>query len=154
MRMNLYNIEKVFGIMNLFNIDATFKAKAERNWDTIYVAVDLHGTLVKPFHDKIELYPAAIEVMKFFTRRPDIKLILWTSSHEKEVSDFVKYLFNTYGILFDFVNCNLLEASTDRANFKTKFYFNILLDDKAGFEPETDWASIQAKLICLGEWDK
>ena len=31
---------------------------------------------------------------------------------------------------------------------------NILIDDKAGFEPEKDWAELKCQLIELGEWDK
>ena len=30
--------------------------------------------------------------------------------------------------------------------FEKKFYFNILLDDKAGFDPETDWSVIKEYL--------
>jgi hypothetical protein len=149
--MNLYNIEKVFGIMNTFNISETFRLKAERNWDTIYVVVDLHGTIAKPFHDCFELYPGALEVLQWFSDRPDIKIILWTSSHFEEVKSVLVNL-KLSGVTIDFVNANPLEANTKRADFSKKFYFNILLDDKAGFEPETDWFAIKEELIRIGEW--
>jgi len=44
-------------------------------------------------------------------------------------------------INFDFVNKNPSENNTSYADFSKKFYFNILLDDKAFFEP-SDWVEI------------
>ena len=128
-------------VNNDFNIETAFRHKAERGWQTLYVAVDLHGTLIKPGHDCIEFYPSAIEVMKWFNRRNDFKVILWTSSHNKEISEFLDAAKRD-GISIDFVNENPLEANSKRACFDKKFYFNILLDDKAGFIGETDWTLI------------
>ena len=139
--------------MNLFNIERAFKTKAERGWHTLYVAVDAHGVLIKPYHHCIEFYPEAIEVMMWFNSRPDFKVILWTSSHAKDIKNMLVNL-KLSGVTIDFVNCNPLEANSERACFDRKFYFNILLDDKAGFEPETDWKSIKQELIRIGEWDK
>ncbi len=139
--------------MNIFNIENTFKLKAERKWDTVYVVVDFHGTMIKPFHDKFVFYSGAVEVLRWFTWRKDVKLILWTSSHMKEIADFC-FFADQQGIRFDFVNGNPSEANTVRANFDKKFYFNILLDDKAGFDPETDWGKVRDTLITIGEWNK
>ena len=136
---------------NTFNIEKTFKTKAERNWHTIYFAVDLHGTIIKPGHDKVEFYPDAISVVKWINKRPDCKIILWTSSHQSEISNFL-YECQKNEIHFDFINENPLEGDSEKACFDKKFYFNILLDDKAGFNAETDWALIKQTLIELGEW--
>lgn len=40
------------------------------------------------------------------------------------------------------VNSNPDEKDTKTGDFSKKFYFNILLDDRAGFQPETDWLEI------------
>ena len=105
--------------------------KAERGWDRLYVAIDLHATLIKPFQDTMEFYPCAVEVMKWFNSRPDFRVILWTSSYHQEIRSFVRVLVEN-GICIDYVNNNSTEKNSKWACFDNKFYFNILLDDKAG----------------------
>lgn len=139
--------------MNLFNIQRAFESKAKRGWNTLYVCVDLHGTLIRPYHDKIEFYDYAPDVINWFNNRPDFKVILWTSSHQKEIDEFLT-LAKEFCLRFDFVNGNPMEGNSPRANFDQKFYFNILLDDKAGFDPETDWEKIINELKRIGEWDR
>ncbi len=139
--------------MNLFNIENAFKLKKERGWDWIYVSIDLHGTLIKPYHHCIEFYPHAIEVMRWFNSRDEFKTILWTSSYATEIESIEKAL-ELKGARFDYVNENPIQPSSDRADFSKKFYFTILLDDKAGFEGAEDWGNIKDELIRIGEWDK
>jgi len=137
---------------NTFNIEKTFKTKAERKWHTIYFAVDLHGTIIKPGHDTVEFYPDAIAVMKWINSRKDCKIILWTSSHQAEISNFL-YECQINEVHIDFVNENPLESDSLRACFDKKFYFNVLLDDKAGFDGKRDWTRIKDALIDIGEWN-
>ena len=139
--------------MNVFNIEKAFRDKVARGWHTLYVMVDAHGTIVKPYHDKLEFYAGSLEVLKWFSDRSDFKLILWTSSHEKEIGELVAVLKDN-GITVDFVNENPLEKNSKLACFDRKFYFNIILDDKAGFEPEIDWSLIKGELQRAGEWEK
>lgn len=136
---------------NTFNIENTFRLKEKRNWPILYVVVDLHGTIIKPEHDRIEFYPNTIEVMKWFNGRNDFKTILWTSSFPEEIDKF-KLACNSEGIRFDFVNENPLEVNSNRANFEKKFYFNILFDDKSGFDGTSDWKRIRDALVDIGEW--
>ena len=136
---------------NTFNIEKTFKTKAERKWHTIYFAVDLHGTIIRPGHDKVEFYPDAVSVVKWINKRTDCKIILWTSSHKEEIDTFISECAKN-GISIDFINENPLEGDSKRACFDKKFYFNVLLDDKAGFDGERDWTRIKDALIDIGEW--
>ena len=138
--------------MNVFNIANAFRQKVERKWHTLYVMVDAHGTIIKPYHDKLAFYEGAIEVLRWFSDRSDIKLILWTSSHQEEIQDLFTTLWG-HGIEIDFVNKNPLEKNSKLACFDKKFYFNIILDDKAGFEPEIDWITIKSELQRIGEWN-
>lgn len=138
---------------NTFNIENVFRLKKERNWHTIYFAVDLHGTLIKPGHDRCDFYTDAIAVVKWINRRSDCKIILWTSSHQPEVNSFL-YECSRNEIHMDFINENPLETDSAKACFVSKFYFNILLDDKAGFCGDCDWTRIKQCLIDIGEWDK
>ena len=140
--------------VNIFNIQRSLEMKAERNWDTLYVATDLHSTLIKPYYnDVIEFYPDAVEVMKWFNSRPDFKVILWTSSYEPEITAFLIEAYKK-GIRIDFVNSNPLEQNSKKGCFTRKFYFNILLEDRSGFVGETDWILIKNELIRLGEWNR
>jgi hypothetical protein len=45
----------------------------------------------------------------------------------------------SYNIHIKYVNENPLEKDTEYASFVKKPYFSIVLDDKAGFDPNHDW---------------
>ena len=139
--------------MNVFNIENAFRLKMERRWDRIYVVVDAHGTLIKPRQNTIEIYPPAVEVMRWFNSRHDISTILWTSTHQPDLSKII-LACEELNFGFNSVNHNTNEPNTELSCFDQKFYFNILLDDKAGFEPETDWDLIKLELMRIGEWNK
>lgn len=51
------------------------------------------------------------------------------------------------GVIVDFVNCNPDCPTIPLCDFSEKFYFDVLLDDKAGFEAEKDWIKIYNYLI-------
>ena len=128
--------------------DNAYERAAAKNWDYIYILVDVHGTIFKPsYHneEKYEFYPYAKEVLQLLSLYTDIKLILWTSSTNKAALDY-GVEFAKYNIYFDYLNCNpeVERQSTDpeTLDLSSKYYFNIGIDDKFGFEPETDWKLI------------
>lgn len=116
-----------------------------KGWDRLYVAVDLHETCLKPTWQKDlskDFYPYAKEVLQILSERKDICLILWSCSLpevNKQYSDF----FKENGIIFDYINENLECKSTEYADFETKLYFSVGLDDKFGFDPDEDWEILQ-----------
>ena len=78
----------------------------ERLWDRIYVLVDIHDTVFHASYDKIETYewfPYAKECLREMTKRGDIALILWTSTHREAIDNYLD-VFARNGIVFDFVN--------------------------------------------------
>jgi len=124
--------------------ETAFKQKEEKNWDYIYVAVDLHGTIFKPTYsekENFEYYPYAKETMKLMSDRKDIKLILWSSTHYNKLLLYLYFLNSDY-IHIDAMNSNSEVTDTKLASFKNKFYFNVGLDNNFGFDPETDWKTI------------
>ncbi len=145
--------------MNLFNIKRTFSDKQTKGWPEIYVLVDLHGTIIPggkdptDKNDYLEFYPVAQEVMQWFSNRKDIFLIMWTSTPPARQGAVHEWL-DANGIKVDFWNTNPHAKDTPRSCFAKKPYFNILLDDRAGLEPLTDWQAIKDELIAIGEWDK
>lgn len=139
-------------IKNVFTV-----LRPKRGWKTIYWMVDVHGVIIPgSWHRENNfqfISQDCEEVLKWISDRDDQKLILWTSSYSSEVEKLGDWLFQR-GIVVDFVNINLDEKNTEYADFTYKPYFNILIDDKAGFDPESDWASIKMELIFIGEWAK
>lgn len=144
--------------MNLFNIKNAFALKKAKDWPEIYFAIDLHGTIIpsgRTSHDKTDerkFYPGAEEVLRNLTNRKDIITILWTSTPMDRIAEVWDWLCN-HGIHFTYLNGNPHAANTPRSDFTKKFYFNVVLDDRGGFEPETDWLAIKEELISIGEWE-
>ena len=126
-------------------IDDMYVKKAERGWDTLYWLIDVHDTIIKSTYsvdDKFtDTYPYCFAALRHLAQRKDTKLILWTSSHKKYVKAFMKEL-KEYEIDFKYFNSNPECKNTETGDFRKKFYFNVILDDKAGFEPEKDWGEI------------
>lgn len=128
-------------VSQLFN--EAWKKKEDRNWDYVYIMLDLHGVVLPSnFHsgDLQFINPLAKICLQYLSQQEDIILILWSSSHEEEIFKVRGWLAsNKIGVKF--VNENPLEKNTDYADFSEKPYFTLLLDDKAGFEP-SDWEEI------------
>lgn len=132
--------------------------KQVKGWPEVYFCIDLHGTIIpsgKDSNDKTDAmvyYPDAKEVLQWLTNRKDIILILWTSTPCNRAGTVLGE-FMKDKIQFDYFNCNLHAKNTPRSDFSKKFYFNVLLDDRGGFEPETDWTLIKKELQEIGEWN-
>jgi len=134
--------------MNIFNIERSYTRRLRLNYVKSYWAIDLHDTI---FHGDYKVgsaggtyYPFAKEVLQYLTGLPDIVLILFTASIPSAVENALSR-FEVDGIEFKYVNENP-EVSSDMCSFASKFYFDVLLDDKGGFEGETDWFLIQQEI--------
>lgn len=140
--------------MNSKHILKTFKKIKERNWEKIYWAIDIHDTMIKANYSSTELptdfFWFAESALQRLTERKDCCLILFTCSHQNEIDQYLT-LFQSKGIKFDYVNENPEVPNTVLGNFDKKFYTNIYLDDKAGFDPENDWMQIH---FALNELEK
>jgi hypothetical protein len=139
------------------SFDGAFKRMKDRNWEKIYVLVDIHDTVFEAcYHEKEEhkWYPFAKEALEIMSHAKQISLILWTSTYENVINDYVEY-FKTNGIRFDYINRNTETENTSLSCFDEKTYFNVGIDDKFGFEAETDWEIIYnylAEGIRLGKF--
>jgi len=124
-----------------------FNSIRDRGWDKTYWGIDLHSTVIIPNYVSgnipKDFYPLAKECMQMLSNRPDVCLIMWTCSHPHEVEQYITF-FEENDIRFDHINGNP-EVITDYGGYgyyEQKPYMNVLLDDKAGFDPETDWELI------------
>ena len=125
-------IEKVFNGLN----NGSFKC--------IYIMIDVHNTILKPTFDKketFEYFPYAKETLQLLSEKENIKLIMWTSSYDEKIQMYLKH-FEENGIIFNFVNENKEYGNVSFACFDTKFYYDIGIDDKFGFDAEHDWKEI------------
>lgn len=117
----------------------------QKGWDKTYWAFDIHGTLLHPtFRAGVvstEFYPFAVEVMQHLGRRKDIVKILYTCSYPHEIEQYIE-LFGKHNIHFDYVNENPDICTGAYGHYERKFYFNVLFEDKAGFDPLTDWKEV------------
>lgn len=116
-----------------------------KGWDKTYWAFDIHGTILMPTFKtgvvSTEFYPYAKEVMQILSRQKDIVRILYTCSYPEEIVQYVKY-FKTFDIRFDHVNENPDVGTGAYGHYDRKFYFNVLFEDKAGFDPLSDWKEV------------
>ena len=124
-------------------IERAYQVLRERNWDTVYWAIDLHGTVLKANYEQGGyqfINQAAMYALQYLTRVPESKIILWSSMHDNDWRG-VQHFFEENGIRVDYINENPEVSNTDTGNFTQKFYFSVLVDDKAGFHPD-DWTAV------------
>lgn len=119
------------------------------SWDFTYWAFDVHGTIVIPNYKVGDIpkvfYPHAKEVLQMLSKRDDVVMYMYTCSHPHEQEEYTNY-FKDLGIDFKWVNKNP-EVKTENPNegygyYEDKPYFNVLFEDKAGFDPYEDWEDI------------
>ena len=132
------------------SFDRAFARMRRRNWEHIYVLVDIHDTIFKAcYHEKEEhkWYPFAKEVLQLMSYATNIKLILWTSSYREVVEKDYGEVFKENKIKFDYINTNPETVNNELSCFDEKTYFNVGIDDKFGFDAETDWESVYNYLV-------
>lgn len=129
-------------------IEKMFKHANERKWYETYWFIDLHGVISKPDYRKkskeVIYYPYVKQILQYITNhRPDIIMILFTSSYPDEIESYMKQ-FTEDGIIFKYVNENpeVSDAKGSFGCYDKKPYYNVLIDDKCGFDPNLDWKPI------------
>lgn len=126
-------------------IKKAFANKEKRGWEKMYWAFDIHETILEPNWITGVLpktfYPGAKDVLQLVSAGEDIVTILYTCSYPSEIADYLLH-FEANEIYFDYVNENPEVKNTGFGNFDRKPYFNVLFEDKAGFDAETDWFEV------------
>ena len=71
-------------------------------------------------------------------------MIMFTCSHPHEIEQYVK-LFEANDINFHYINENpeVVTSIDGYGCFDKKPYMNVLLEDKAGFDPDEEWEEIR-----------
>jgi len=116
------------------------------SWNRLYFAIDLHGTIIEPGRLKqLSSYPDAEKVLRFLSQQELIVLILFTSTTMEALQPFFKWCKKN-DIYFKYLNENPECANTHEGDYTKKFYYNVLLDDHAGFDPLTDWDIVKTEV--------
>jgi hypothetical protein len=122
--------------------------------DKVYIAIDLHDTIIRSTYsaesESEEFYPHAKDVLQSLSKTCGIILILWTSSYPEKMKDVFAW-FDRNEIAFKYLNENPECQNTEFGDFSKKFFYDILLDDKAGFTPESDWEQIHKLIMQCGD---
>lgn len=125
-------------------VERAYSLLQERNWDTIYWAIDLHGTCIKSNYVSGEyewINEDALKCLQLISNLKETKIIIWSSLYRSEKFKIWVWL-SEQGIEILNFNSNDSIKNTETGCFDKKFYFSVLLDDKAGFDPDTDWKLI------------
>ena len=117
----------------------------ERGWEKTYWALDIHETILKPnwkSHEiPTEFYPCSKDTLQLLSQRKDVVMFLYTCSHPKDTDQYMEF-FEKHAIHFDYVNENPEVINDNLGYYDKKPYFNVLIEDKAGFDPITEWPMI------------
>ena len=130
-------------------IDRCFQITDIKKYPKVYIAVDLHDTIIASnFQNKVfgKFFEGALKTLSYLSKLDEVCLILYTSSYPENVILFNEYL-KQFNIKFDYFNSNPECENTETGDFRVKFYYSLLLDDKAGFDPETDWEIVFLKFF-------
>jgi hypothetical protein len=128
---------------------ARYKQKGYQYW---YWALDVHDVIFKGDYKvdcELQWLPNAKRALKIIAQIPEIKIILYTSTRKDKTQAIIDKLKNEVGLEVYGVNENP-DFQTDPGNlceFDKKFCFDLMLDDKAGFDVyENAWEDVIAVL--------
>jgi hypothetical protein len=134
-------------------IDRAFNTMEKRGWDSVFYYFDIHETILYPDYnntDPLKFYPYAKEVLQHLSSRKDVKIALFTCSYPDQIVKYIDF-FKEHGIIFEYANKNPDVKNTIYGYYEDKPYFNVLFEDKAGFDAEEDWFEVGKYFGILGE---
>lgn len=127
------------------SIDDAYALLNTKNYEKIYWAIDLHGVCLKSNYKRntYELInDDVIETLRLISSLPESVIIIWSSCYDDEKKNIFEFFDSLGGIDVKYFNENPEVKNTETGYFNEKFFFSVLLDDKGGFDPSTDWKII------------
>ena len=107
-----------------------------RNYDYLYLALDIHGTCADSDYHNVSssLYNVAIKPLQVISHLPEVKIILFSCCHPHDFESYFK-LFQQNDIKISYFNSNPEIPNTKMGCFDLKFYYDVIFEDKGGFDP-------------------
>jgi hypothetical protein len=125
-------------------IAAAYDKAIQRGFTKIYYLVDLHGVIMRSSYEPgvHEFVPGpGVATLKRISEVEESCIIIWSCLHDADKPGIL-HAFEKEGIKIAAINENPFEQSNTVSSFHEKPYFSVLFDDKAGFDPDVDWADI------------
>lgn len=130
--------------MIMDSITRLLESRYKHGYYETYWAFDLHGTIIKPNHERgsvtLNFYPFAKKCLQKLSERDDVRMILATCSYPDEIETYIN-LFKKEGIVFDYVNENPEINEEHFGYYEDKWYYDIFFEDKAGFHV-SEWVDV------------
>jgi hypothetical protein len=100
--------------------------------------IDVHDTIAESNYTDCEVtfYPQAISALQRINKLPEVHISLYTCCYEDDAKVYISRL-KELNINIKSVNTTPI-SNTSTGCFDKKPYFSILIDDKAGFDPN-EW---------------
>lgn len=118
-------------------------------YEYCYIMIDIHNTIFKPSFNNPETFiyfPWAKQCLQELSKHPKIKLILWSGCYPDKFDMYIKH-FEENNIFFDYINENPECKNSFYACLDKKFYFDIGIDDRFGFDANSDWQYLYPYII-------
>jgi hypothetical protein len=138
------------------SIIKTEKRAVERGWDKVFYFFDIHETILYPDYnneDDLVFYPYALPVLQHLSKQDNICMCLFTCSYPKEIQRYIEF-FKSHNINFEMVNRNIEVKNNAYGYYEQKPYFNVLFEDKAGFDAEEDWKDLTIYYNVMSDVEK
>lgn len=134
-------------------IDA-YRQFEERSWNKIYFAVDIHGTIANSDYTDVSsaLFDVAREPLREISMLPEVSIILFSCCYPRDYGKYIKLLADN-DVIVSYFNENPEVANTATGCFDSKFYYNLIAEDKAGFRP-WHWPSVRDTFMLARQFNK
>ena len=115
-----------------------YELNKKRGYKKFYMLIDLHDTVMvgsKSAEESLEFVSSYCKfALRGLSTMDDIVLIMWTSTWPQKWQDIIEPWLKQNEIYFKYFNENPECLSNKYSYFGYKFYFDIGLDDKFGFD--------------------
>lgn len=115
-----------------------YELNKHRGYKKFYMLIDLHDTIMigsKSAEESLEFVSSyCTAALRGLSKIDDIVLIMWTSTWPEKWENIVNPWLEKHDIYFKYFNENPECVSNRYSYFSFKFYFDIGLDDKFGFD--------------------
>lgn len=124
-------------------ISRAYEYANQRKYPKIYIALDLHGVCFRSNYEQggyTWINDQVVRALRSISNQSEVVIILFSSCHPEE-QPIIMQFFADNGIKVAYFNENPECSNSKSGCFDSKFYYSIVIDDKAGFDPD-EWEEV------------